>query len=408
MFYLITGTPGSGKTLYAVSTLVQELMKQKLTGKDGKPIQRRLVVDGIPDLIIPHETMTPSDIDAKTSVISCEGQGLANWPEWVQPGDVMVVDEVQRYLRPRGLGTKPQLCVTELETHRHKGIDVVFITQNPMLVDQNVRRLVNQHLHLRRLFGGTRAVVYQWDSCSADVHRVSTCTTKSYWGYPKDAYKLYKSSELHTKVKAKIPAWVAVPVLAVVCGVLIAPKAFGVLSGAMTGKGISGTPVSAASAPKAPASAPVVVAAAPVPGPVLPPVAAVSSPVPEDTPKGGTEKPVGGCIATAKACKCFDGNGKPVEVEPDYCRSETGGDLPEKTGTMLALLREDRPYPAGVTADDVAYLHAVRSGSGSPGARVIIPVSPPKPDPLPVVSTLDDFRAAPIAMAPRPSKSATR
>lgn len=243
MIYLITGVPGSGKTLYAVSTLVQQLMRQKLSDSAGRDVERRLCVDGIPDLAIDHVAMAPSVIDDKTNTIGTDGHGIANWPDWVQAGDVLVVDEVQRYFRPRALGTKPPDCIKQLETHRHKGIDLVLITQNPMLIDQNIRRLVNRHIHVRRLFGMNRAIIYDWDGCQADTHRVAGAT-KSYWGYPQSAFALYKSSELHTKQKQKIPAWLVIPALAVVGAITIAPQAYSALKGSMTGQGIASDPKS--------------------------------------------------------------------------------------------------------------------------------------------------------------------
>lgn len=307
MIYLITGVPGSGKTLYAVSTLVQKLLAQKLRHR-GKDLQRRLVVDGVPDLILPHELMAPLVEDEKGS-LTCEGQGLTNWYSWCKPGDVILVDEVQRYWRPRGLGTKPPDMIKHLETHRHLGVDFVVITQNPMLIDQNVRRLVGRHQHVRRLFGLARAAIYDWDGCSVDVHRTKSATM-SLWSYPKSAYSLYKSSELHTKQKQKIPPWLVVPVLALIGGLAVAPTAFGTLSGAMSGKGIQSTaPAYSASAPVTP------------PSPALP---VPEAPEAIETPAGpalAKPEPVfSGCLATRSgACSCFDVAGRKVDQDPDIC-----------------------------------------------------------------------------------------
>ena len=46
MITLITGTPGTGKTAYAVSEL------EKISGKN-------IFVDGIPELQLPHEIAPP-------------------------------------------------------------------------------------------------------------------------------------------------------------------------------------------------------------------------------------------------------------------------------------------------------------------------------------------------------------
>lgn len=317
MIYLITGVPGSGKTLYAVSTLVQKLASAKIKKKDGSEVKRRVVVDGIPDLIIPHEVMAPMVEDDKGN-FTCDGDGLLTWDKWCLPGDILVVDEVQRFWRPRGMGTKPPEMIKALETHRHLGVDFVIVTQNPMLIDQNVRRLVGRHQHIRRLFGMARAAIYDWDGCSVDVHRTKSATM-SVWSYPKSAYKLYKSSELHTKQNHKIPAWLIIPVLAVIGGIAVIPTAFSTMQGAMTGKGIS-RPVSASPAPVLPASsaslsAPVTVASS----------SEASKPLIDDSNESVlsaiSEFPSSaGCIASsAGGCKCFTSEGRPAASDPALC-----------------------------------------------------------------------------------------
>lgn len=315
MIYLITGVPGSGKTLYAVSTLVQSLVAQKIKLDDGFEKNRRLVVDGIKGLLLAHELMAPGTEDGEGNMVPGEGDGVWNWPDWCQKGDVIVIDEVQRWWRPRGMGTKPPKMIKALETHRHMGVDFVIITQNPMLLDQNVRRLTGRHQNIRRLLGMARAIIYDWDGCAADVTRTKTATT-SFWHYPKSAYKLYESSVLHLKQKQKIPLWLAVPVLAVVAGLFVAPMAFGTLSGAMTGKGVgrsAAAPVSGpadksisilpdvtAGLPSKTASAPVSVASAP---------AAVVD-----------VKPLfAGCVATKKKCTCYDEKAMAVTVDASVC-----------------------------------------------------------------------------------------
>jgi len=334
MIYLITGVPGSGKTLYAVSTLIQKLAAEKIKGDDGQEIERRVVIDGIPDLVIPHEMMAPPLKSHEGKTDRGDGDGLWNWHKWCKPGDVLVVDEVQRHWRPRGMSTKPPEEITMLETHRHLGVDFIIITQNPMLIDQNVRRLVGRHQHVRRLFGGARAAIYDWDGCSVDVHRTGTATT-TYWGYPKDAYKLYKSSELHTKQKQKIPIWLVVPVLGIIGGIFLAPQAMAVMTGAATGKGISSKKVEV---PPPVLPAPVSLPPAPAtPGQqTTPPVAGTLPPAP--LPGTASDKPViAGCIRTATRCGCVDEKGVAVDVEEKICHSLA------PSGTKVVDLGPDTP-----------------------------------------------------------------
>lgn len=314
MIYLITGVPGSGKTLYAVSTLVQSLVKQRPKRK-GVEIVRRLCVDNVRDLLIPHDMLCPLVQNDRDELVKsdADGQGVWNWPDWCQPGDVIVIDEVQRHWRPRGMGVKPAREIQALETHRHLGVDFVIVTQNPMLIDQNVRRLVGRHLHIRRLFGMQRAMVYDWDGCSVDVHKTKSASV-SFFNYPRSAYALYKSSELHTKQKFKMPMWVLVPVLAIIGGILVLPKAYAVLSSSATGKGVSDRNVIVPPVVAPVASHPVVV---PVANEPLPAAASPSYVVP------GTVAPeqvkYSGCIVSRGRCGCFDTLGVKVLVEHAQC-----------------------------------------------------------------------------------------
>lgn len=178
MITLITGTPGAGKTLYAVSELL-----------GGEYAGRPLYVDGIPDLLLDHEVTEES----------------ATWHEWIPEGKdaVLVVDECQRVWRPRSFGKNVPEGVAAMETHRHMGVDIVLITQHPNLLDANIRRLVGRHIHVRRLWGFNRTMVYEWDGAT-DPQRTSTAVSRS-WTYPKKAFTWYKSATAHTARKQRVP-----------------------------------------------------------------------------------------------------------------------------------------------------------------------------------------------------------
>lgn len=346
MIYLITGVPGSGKTLYAVSTLVQRLAAEKIKTKGAADGQRRVIVDGIKGLLIPHEPMAPGTEDDDGNMIAGDGNGVWNWFEWCIPGDVIVIDEVQRWWRPRGMGTKPPKMIKALETHRHMGVDFVIVTQNPMLIDQNVRRLVGRHQNVRRLFGMARAIIYDWDSCSVDITRTKGATS-TLWNYPKDAYKLYESSQLHTKQRQKIPPWLIVPILAIVGGIVVAPMAFGTMKGAMTGKGVGSA--STASAPVHPASAPVVAVAPVVTASAL--MASASAPNGTATPPAAPV--VAGCIKTPKKCACVDSAGLPATVEPGYCEASIVGNAVPGQKADLAAFPDPPDYTRAAGDPDV-------------------------------------------------------
>jgi zona occludens toxin len=190
MITLITGAPGSGKTAYVVGELL------KVTG-------RPIYVHGIPDLTLAHEPAGP----------------LEEWHQWAPDGALIVADEVQSVWRPRPAGSKVSEAVAALETHRHRGIDFFLITQHPTLVDQNVRRLVSRHAHIVSRWRGR--FMYEWPECQTDVARHGSATVTAYT-LPKQAFGAYKSAEIHTKVKRRIPPSVyalgAAAVVAVVLG----------------------------------------------------------------------------------------------------------------------------------------------------------------------------------------------
>lgn len=192
MLVLVTGLPGNGKTLFALNWV-----KAKAE-KEGRPVY----YSGISDLRLPW--------------IEFE---FKEWPK-LPANAIIVVDEAQRELRPRMHGTAVPEHVAQLETHRHKGVDIVLITQHPMLIDANARRLVGLHFHLVRKFGTQASTVHEWASVKEHCDKSRDDSTRHDFIFPKASYGWYKSAEVHTH-KARIPArvwWlVAVPVLLVGC-----------------------------------------------------------------------------------------------------------------------------------------------------------------------------------------------
>lgn len=185
MLYLYTGVPGAGKTLYAVSNLVKR--------KDFK--DRPIFVDGIKDL--DHEKINYFDIP--------EGESIQTWPKWAPPGAIIVVDECQRIFRPRPSGSKVPDYVAELETHRHRGLDFILITQHPRLIDINLRELIEHHTHLGKTNLGLRRKM-EWTTGGAKDPG-SRANIKealiSVYRLDKSVYGLYKSAEVHTKIRTK-------------------------------------------------------------------------------------------------------------------------------------------------------------------------------------------------------------
>lgn len=184
MLYLITGVPGSGKTLKMISDL--------MTRQDLK--NRPLYLDGIPEVdekIIPNLPIP-------------EGETMQTWHKWAPTGAILVIDECQRVFRPRPSGSKVPDFVAELETHRHKGIDIFLLTQHPRLIDSNVRALVGHHCHIGKTNLGVRRML-EWERCADPTSsRDVSSAVKSVYTLDKKAFGVYKSAEEHTKIKTKL------------------------------------------------------------------------------------------------------------------------------------------------------------------------------------------------------------
>ena len=134
MLTLITGVPGAGKSLRAVA-LVQDALKA------GRAVY--------------------SDIDGHNAPgVQAAPDDWRDTPE----GSLVVYDEAQRKFPSTGKpGVAEDERIRALETHRHTGHDIVFITQSPALIHHHIRKLVGRHIHVHRAAGLKRATLYTWD-----------------------------------------------------------------------------------------------------------------------------------------------------------------------------------------------------------------------------------------------------
>lgn len=182
MINLITGLPGSGKTLFTLNDV-----KKLSESKQSISLGRQVFYHGIPDLLLPWELLN----DPST------------WHE-LPHGSIIVIDECQTTFRPRGAGSAVPKFVSELETHRHKGFDLFLITQHPMLIDGNVRKLVGRHMHVKRFLGFPKSTIHEFQQTRDNVDKTTKGSIENQFFYPKDSYKWYKSANIHT-VKKRIP-----------------------------------------------------------------------------------------------------------------------------------------------------------------------------------------------------------
>jgi zona occludens toxin len=186
---------------------------------------RVLYVDGVPDLKLDHQSFDP-----------------LTWPDDLPDGAVAVIDEVQRVWRPRGPGQKVPPSVSALETHRHRGLDFVLVTQAPRLLDTNVRALVGRHVHLRDT-GILGRWWYEWPEVSESL-AWRTATIKKRYRLPKKVFGLYRSASMHIKPVRSVPPMLIVLVVAVVAALWFAYRSVSSLRGHMSGPAPASAPAS--------------------------------------------------------------------------------------------------------------------------------------------------------------------
>lgn len=217
MLELNTGVPGGGKTLSMVQELARLIKRWEKHPDEARPI----FVLGIPELALPH-----APVPLKSVQVDKAGAPrlVPDWDE-MPDGSLVIIDECQGVFPPRSSQSTPPAHVAWLNTHRHRGFDLWLTTQQPKLIDSSVRALVGRHKHFRRLFGMKRAVVYEWDACSDSLSGMNNAV-KTNWSYPTEVFKWYKSAEIHTKQKFKLPLWIGILPLGVVCCAYFFPMAY--------------------------------------------------------------------------------------------------------------------------------------------------------------------------------------
>lgn len=198
MIVLVTGTPGSGKTLFVVSKIL-ELQKQFPDRKIYSDIEG-LQIDGVEQS--PDDWRTTPD------------------------NSIVTYDEAQQHERFRaGTQANKDEIVQKLQVHRHTGHDIWFITQSPRFLNAFVLDLVGEHYHLHRPYGAKLASVYYWRSVRKQPQSLASrelAENEFLFKYPKELFDVYKSATQHN-VKLKIPKklWLIVAAIVVMIGFVV-------------------------------------------------------------------------------------------------------------------------------------------------------------------------------------------
>ncbi|MDO3383854.1 zonular occludens toxin domain-containing protein [Gilvimarinus algae] len=179
MFTIVSGLPGAGKTLHTIAT------NKKHTGK--RPVF--------------YYNIPLSEEGAKIlGWIELTKEQVMTWYDEIPANGILIVDEAQQLWPIRPASKPVPRSLSEIETHRHKGVDLIFITQDPTLLDSHARKLANEHIHYVRPYGAKYAIRHHSGTGVKDVKSKAQldATTKSRIGQPSDIFPLYKSAEVHT------------------------------------------------------------------------------------------------------------------------------------------------------------------------------------------------------------------
>jgi zona occludens toxin len=364
---VITGLPGAGKTALCVQKLLMPMAakgwKESAITAEGEAVEvTRKVYTNINGLLLEHEKIDASHLNT--------------WHEWAEPGSLIVFDEVQKPWPLTATGSKKPPYIEALETHRHKGVDFIVLTQHPMLIDANLCRLSDKHLHVRKVGNSRYATVYEWDGVSRTL-LYKNAMKKEPYRRSKEVEGVYKSSALHTKQKRSMPTVVFALVIALVlfgAGFYFMKgrfhdRFFGAADKAAEVRNGSSQNVTKSAGDKG-AQEPLNASSAPVP---LPAGEKLPDPV------------YAGCAASKDRCTCYDSKGAPMQRELDFCKVVTLAHRPPPLNLSGFVVQEQERHRAELAAmaqpdtELLAFARARETAERSSHALASQPLTTAKP-----------------------------
>lgn len=192
MIYLVTGTPGTGKTAFVVDMILSNydgLFKTEL--EDGTIVDRPIYychIDGLDKRAFKATELTEEQIQS------------APLDELIPQGSILIVDECDYTYPVRVAGREPPLYIKKLKELRHSGYTLILLTQHPSMIDKYIRQLVGKHIHLERKPIGTKK--YEWFRCEENLNAAAFASAVGrFYTPPKRAFKFYKSASKHIQFK---------------------------------------------------------------------------------------------------------------------------------------------------------------------------------------------------------------
>ncbi|WP_193076145.1 zonular occludens toxin domain-containing protein [Pseudomonas sp. FME51] len=178
MLYLVTGTPGSGKTLNTIKFIAES--------KEFK--DRDIFYFGIRDL------------SPDLGWVELTEEQAYKWYE-LPSNAVIIFDEAYNVFPTKHGSQGTPEHVKRLATHRHQGHDVFLICQKVVgQIDTFVRGLVNRHQHYARIMGSLNINRFTWDACQQSPDSAGTRKDANIDKFRMDKkyFGVYHSADTHT------------------------------------------------------------------------------------------------------------------------------------------------------------------------------------------------------------------
>ena len=201
LLVLLTGRPGHGKNIYALTFLEQQefINYDKETKTFSSTIDRPLffiAFDGIN--IVDSTTAKYEDLDDLPT--DQENDNTSKFPD----NSVIVIDEAHRY-SPKSTNKEGFTSfVSFLKIHRHYGFDFIFITQSQKDLNIDIRNLVENHFRVNRPFGTQKSFVNHYLGAETSENKQPVKQSSKPFVLDKRFFEVYKSASIHN-YKSSIP-----------------------------------------------------------------------------------------------------------------------------------------------------------------------------------------------------------
>lgn len=195
MITAFVGKTGSGKTLDAVNKIVSNLRPHPET---GEPRRIYTNIEGMDDPACQQylkDMVGLDDYQFKKYFIWKSDKEIEHIYAYVKDNSLVVIDEVHKRFNSRDYRDESNKQMADwCSTHRHRGCDLVLITQDLEKVDKQIRGLVHTTYFYRKIdFMGKglkkRFIVYSYDSDEVRGKPLAT----NYKSYDSKLYRCYKS-----------------------------------------------------------------------------------------------------------------------------------------------------------------------------------------------------------------------